>query len=154
AQFIAELASVQHHEPELVTRTLGYIAAAKNGLSAKELTEILSRDANVIRAISSERHEAMTNKLPPSVWIRLSRQLAPFLVEKRIDDQPLMQFFHRQVADVAHRHYDLAKMEFHVALAAYFDCPAALADGEAGKSGRSGNVIYSKRSLSELPYQL
>src|SRR5262249_1693268 len=95
AQFVAELSSVYHHDPEFVTRTLGYLAAAKNGLSAKELTEILSCDAGVMSAVSTERHGARTDRLPLSVWVRLNRDLAPFLVEKLIDDQPLMQFFHR-----------------------------------------------------------
>lgn len=77
AQFIDELSSVQHHERELVARTLGYFAAAKDGLSAKELADILSRDAGVMRAISSEQFGARTDKLPPSVWVRLkSRSLA------------------------------------------------------------------------------
>src|SRR5262249_39154479 len=114
AQFIAELSSVHHHEAELVTRTLGYLAAAKNGLSAKELTENLSCDAGVMSAVSAERHGARTVTFPPSVWVRLHRDLTPFLVEKLIDDQPLMQFFHRQVAQVAHgQHYERVKSELH-----------------------------------------
>ncbi|HTV30604.1 MAG TPA: AAA family ATPase [Xanthobacteraceae bacterium] len=146
AQFIGELSSVHHHEPELVTRTLGYLAAAKNGLSAKELTEILSRDAGVMRAISSERHGALTDKLPPSVWVRLNRELSAFLVEKQIDDQPLLQFFHRQVAQAARaQHYEHCKTELHAALAAYFESQA---------TERDGKHLYAKRCLSELPYQL
>lgn len=39
-QLFEELSSVHHHEVELVTRMIGYLAASKNGLSAKELTEI------------------------------------------------------------------------------------------------------------------
>jgi hypothetical protein len=146
AQFIGELSSVQHHEPALVTRTLGYLAAAKNGLSAKELTETLSRDAGVMRAISSEQFGARTDKLPPSLWVRLNRDLSPFLVEKQIDEQPLLQFFHRQVAAVARaRHYEAVKTALHVALAAYFESQA---------TAKEGRRIYAKRSLSELPYQL
>ena len=146
AQFIDELSSVQHHERELVARTLGYFAAAKDGLSAKELADILSRDAGVMRAISSEQFGARTDKLPPSVWVRLNRDLSPFLVEKQIDEQPLLQFFHRQVAQVAReQHYDLCKNELHAALAAYFESQASEMDGKR---------VYAKRSLSELPYQL
>jgi WD40 repeat protein len=146
AQLIDELSSVHHHEPELVARTLGYLAAAKNGLSAKELTDILSQDQDVMRAISSERHGALTVKLPPSVWVRLNRDLSPFLVEKQIDDQPLLQFFHRQVAHVARRQHDAAaKHELHASLAAYF---------ETQVSGTGDRPIYAKRGLSELPYQL
>jgi WD40 repeat protein/ribosomal protein L9 len=146
AQFIAELSSIHHHEAEVVTRTLGCLVAAKNGLSAKELTDILSRDTGVMGAISSERFGAQTDKLPPSVWVRLNRDLSPFLVEKQIDDQPLLQFFHRQVAQVAHaQHYERYKTELHAALAAYFESQATQLNGK---------TVYGKRSLSELPYQL
>jgi hypothetical protein len=144
-QFINDLTDVHHHERQLVTRTLGYLVAAKDGLSAKELTEVLSDDADVIEAISSEY--ARAKALPPSVWVRLHRQLVPFLIEKRVDDQPLLQFFHRQVQQVARdRHYEgLAKTNLHAALTDYFD-PRSLR--------RQGRPDYDRHSLSELPYQL
>jgi WD40 repeat protein len=146
AQFIAELSSVQHHEPELVSRTLGYLAAAKDGLSAKELTDVLSRDPAVMQAIFADPFGPPSDKLPPSVWVRLNRDLSPFLVEKLIDDQPLLQFFHRQVAEVARaQQYRHCKFELHAALATYFD--SRLSESE-------GRSTYSKRSLSELLYQL
>jgi Cdc6-like AAA superfamily ATPase len=146
AQFIAELCSVQHHEQKLVTRALGYLVAARNGLSAKEMTDILSRDAGVMRAISSERFGARIDRLPPSVWTRLNRDLAPFLVEKQIDDQPLLQFFHRQVAEVWRaQYYERVKTKLHARLAAYFETQA---------SEMGGRHVYAKRSLSELPFQL
>ncbi len=146
AQFIAGLTSEHHHEPELVTRTLGFLAAAKDGLSAKELTEVLSNDDGVMRAISTEQHGHRTKRLPPSVWARLHRALLPFLIEKRIDDQPLLHFFHRQVAEVARRdHYESAKSGLHAELATYFEDRATPLEGRK---------VYDKRSLSELPYQL
>jgi WD40 repeat protein len=146
AQFIAELSSVQHHEPELVSRTLGYLAAAKDGLSAKELTDVLSRDPAVMQAISSHQFGPPADQLPPSMWVRLNRDLSPFLVEKLIDDQPLLQFFHPQVAAVARaQQYSRCKTELHAALVTYFDF--RLSESE-------GRNTYSKRSLSELPYQL
>lgn len=146
AQFVDELSSVHHHEPKLVARTLGLLTAAKNGLSAKELTDVLSRDSGVMRAISSEQFGARADKLPPSLWVRLNRDLAPFLVEKQIDEQPLLQFFHRQVAEVARaQHYETCKVELHAALAAYFESQA---------SDRKNRRIYIRRALSELPFQL
>jgi WD40 repeat protein len=146
AQFISDLTSKHHHEPELVRRTLGLLTAAKDGLSAKELTNVLSNDDGVMAAISAEKHGHRTKKLPPSVWVRLHRALQPFLTEKRIDDQPLLHFFHRQVAEVARTgHYNSAKAGLHAALAKYFEERATKQDGRA---------IYEKRSLAELPYQL
>lgn len=155
AQFIRDLSTVHHHAPELVSRTLGYLTAAKDGLSAKELTEVLGRDLGVMQAISSEKHGARTDKLPPSVWVRLNRQLAPFLVEKRVDEQPLLQFFHRQLANVAHeQYYEPFKGALHSALADYFETRAIWPDNDAVTTGKSGKSVYDKRSLSELPFQL
>lgn len=152
AQFMQDLSVVHHHQPELVTRTLGYLTAAKDGLSEKELTDVLARDPSVMQAISSEKHGARTDRLPASVWVRLYRQLAPLLTEKRIDDQPLLQFFHRQVAQVAReQHYESAKSgkaALHAALADYFDSRFTTREGEEGRA------IYETRSLSELPHQL
>ena len=50
-------------------------------------------DAEVMQAIPSEQHETRTSKVPVSVWIRLHRHLAALLVKKRVDEQPLLQFF-------------------------------------------------------------
>ena len=155
AQFISDLSAVHHHAPVLVTRTLGYLTAAKDGLSAKELTDVLSRDREVMEAISSEKYGAHTQTLPPSVWVRLNRQLAPFLFEKRIDDQPLLQFFHRQVAHAARqKHYQTSKTALHGTLAAYFDSQDTNLERQAGQSEKVGKSVYTNRSLSELPYQL
>ena len=154
AQLIDELSTVHHHEPELVSRALGYIAAAKDGLSASELTDILSHDTDVMQATSFEQHGARTSKLPVSVWVRLHRHLAALLVEKRIDDQPLMQFFHRELAEVAReRCYVSAKAALHGAMAKHFDAPAGAMPG-AEMESKEHIAVYSKRSLSELPYQL
>jgi hypothetical protein len=43
---------------------------------------------------------------------------APFLVEKQIDEQPVLQFFHRQVAQVAReQHCHASKTELHAVMA-------------------------------------
>ncbi len=129
-----------------MTRTLSFLVAAKDGLSAKELTDVLSNDNGVMTAISANEPGRHTKKLPPSVWVRLHRALSPFLIEKHIDDQPLLNFFHRQVANVASReYYGPAKGDLHAALADYF---------EARATRRNGQFAYDKRGLSELTYQL
>jgi WD40 repeat protein len=154
AQLIDELSTVRHHERVLVSRTLGYIAAAKDGLSASELTAVLARDADVMRAISSEQHGIRTSKVPASVWARLHRQLAPFLADKRVDDQHLMQFFHRQLTEVAGlQYYEANKVALHSALASYFDSRTSTPNAQAVGAGMA-TPRYDKRSLSELPYQL
>jgi hypothetical protein len=89
-------------------------------------------------------------------WVRLHRQLAPLLVEKRVDEQPLLQFFHRQLADAAReRHYAPAEAALHGALADYFDADVDTGAGMAGEDAAPLNRrTYASRALSELPYQL
>jgi hypothetical protein len=65
-QFFAGLTRKHHHAPELVTRTLGFLAAAKDGLSAKEITDVLARDDGVMKAVSTEEHGHKTKTLPPA----------------------------------------------------------------------------------------
>jgi WD40 repeat protein len=154
-QFIDQLSSIHHHERTLVSRTLGYLAAARDGLSGKELTDVLARDTDVMTAVASERFGAQTHKLPVAVWVRLHRQLGPFLVERRIDGLPVLGFFHRQLAEVVRaRHYLPARIALHAALAGYFDTPVGRPDGEGIESGDEGTCVYARRTLSELPHQL
>jgi len=145
-QFLEELSSVHHHEPALVRKTLGLIAAARDGLSESEVVAVLSRDTEVMAAVSSERFGAYTERLPDSVWVRLKRSLAALLVEKGEEGEPLISFFHRQVAEVVRtRFYEPEKTALHTALAAYFDPPAK----QAGS-----NPPWTRRGFIELPFQL
>ncbi|MGD9965785.1 MAG: WD40 repeat domain-containing protein [Hyphomonadaceae bacterium] len=145
-QYLDELSSVHHHEPLLVRRTLGLIAASREGLSEGEAIGALSRDGAVMEAVSSERFGVHTQRLPDSVWLRLRRSLAGLLVEKGAAGEPLMAFFHRQVTEVVRaRFYDLDKTELHEALAAYFDSAPAIPGADPAWAGRA---------FPELPHQL
>ncbi|KAA5803571.1 NACHT domain-containing protein [Alkalicaulis satelles] len=146
-QFLEELSSVHHHEPLLVQRALGLIAAGREGLSETELIAVLSRDPDVMRTVSSAKHGAPDIKrLPDSVWGRLKRSLSAILVEKGADGEKLMTFFHRHLDEaVRSSFYEPAKATLHAALANYFEAPVA-----NDQSGRS----WSLRSFMELPFQL
>jgi WD40 repeat protein len=146
AQFIDELSSVHHHEPLLVRRALGLLIAGKDGLSESELIALLSRDEAVMQAISSAQFGAHAARLPDSIWVRLKRNLSAMLAEKGVDGEPLLNFFHRQVGEVARtQFYEAEKVALHRRLADYFD-------GPANTGGERGG--FNRRSLSELPYQL
>lgn len=145
-QFLDELSSVHHHEPLLVRRALGLIAAGREGLSETEAIAVLSRDAEVMAAVSSERFGAKTDRLPDSVWVRLKRSLAALLVEKGEGGEPLISFFHRQVREVVSaRFYEPDKAALHAALAAYFDPPAERPNADPP---------WTRRAFIELPFQL
>ena len=145
-QLLDELSTVHHHETLLVRRALGLIAAGREGLSEGEAIGVLSRDADVMAAVSSERFGAKTDRLPDSVWVRLKRSLATLLVEKGEEGEPVISFFHRQVTEVVRaRFYEQEKAAMHAALAAYFDPPAEHPDADPP---------WTRRGFVELPYQL
>ncbi|NLC27430.1 MAG: ATP-binding protein, partial [Campylobacteraceae bacterium] len=160
-EFIENLSSLYHHEPILDDKVFGYIHASKDGLSEKELLEILSEDLEdeeaFRRAIINDYHTPIKTKnprrdhkeelmLPLSVWSRLHTHIKPFLVERDIDKQPLMKFFHRQFATVVDKHISQNKKVLHVKLGEYF---SSLQDNTKTWDERYHNV----HMLTELPHQ-
>ncbi|MBL8558793.1 MAG: AAA family ATPase [Hyphomonadaceae bacterium] len=145
-QFLDELSSVHHHEPLLVRRALGLIAAGRHGLSEGELIAILYRDEELMAAVSSERFGTKADRLPDSVWVRLKRSLSALLVEKGVEGEPLITIFHRQVAEVVRaRIYEPEKAALHESLSAYFDPPAPSSEADPP---------WTRRGFIELPFQL
>lgn len=151
-QFVDELTQVHHHPRALVVKTFGYLSASKNGLSEKEITSVLSRDYDVMQSVASDKYGAHTHVLPAVVWARLRRRLATFLTTRRVDDQHVLQFFHRQVAAIAQKEfYEGAKQgraRLHSVLAEYFT------EASSATEDSTPAAAHSKRALSELPYQL
>ncbi len=145
----ARLADEANHGAMLVARSLGYLAAAKNGLIEDELLDVLSRDAEVLADFyrRSPRSPAV-DRLPVVVWSRLSFDLEPYLAERAADGASLLAFYHRQLREAVVVDYlaETARTERHRALAAYF--------GEQDlEFRRDGEAIANVRKLAELPYQ-
>ena len=145
----ARLAEDRNHGRPLVSRSLAFLAASRNGLAEAELLDLLSGDDEVVRA-SRQRspRSPRTDRLPDIAWSRLFSDLAPYLNERQADGRTLLGFYHRQLADVATDDYlvgDEAKAR-HAALAGYF---AGQALETLGPSGPMPNL----RRLSELPFQ-
>lgn len=151
-EYIKNLTKIYHHEEIFVNKVFGYIHASKDGLSEKELLEILSEDLEdeilMKDKIINEYHEPIKvrnprreNKeeliLPMSIWSRLHTQIKPFIIQRNIDNQPLMKFFHRQFTSVISSCFENDKFLYHKKLVDYFT-----ADN------------YSARSVLELPYAL
>jgi hypothetical protein len=136
----------------LVSRSLGYLAAAKNGLSEDELLELLSRDQDVFENFMQRAHHTPPEqRLPVVVWSRLYFDLEPYLSERAADGAQLMSFYHRQLREVVAQDYlaDDQRRERHAQLAAYFgDDTLQPLEREA-----DGNFTVNLRRLSELPYQ-
>jgi WD40 repeat protein len=147
---IDRLSSQQNHGPMLVNRSLGYLAASRNGLAEDELLDVLSDDDEVLDNFKarSPRSPDIGRRLPTVVWSRLSFDLAPYLSGRRADGKVLLAFYHRQLAEEVSRRClgDGQGRERHRALARYFP-------RQGQELGHDAAGRTNPRLLSELPYQ-
>ena len=163
SEYLKNLTSYYHHEELLIKKVFGYIYSSKDGLSERELLQILSEDLEddekFREAIINKYHKAIKvsnprrdakeeHILPISIWSRLHTQIKPFLIERNIDGQPLMKFFHRQFTTVVEELYTEDEKEaLHTKLADYF---LTLQD----KTKVWDKRYYNLHMLDELPYHL
>lgn len=141
------LSSDANHGQVVVAKSLGYLAASKNGLSEDEMLDVMSLDGEVLKDFEERaRHVPPERRLPVVVWSRLFFDLEPYLTERSADGTLLLSFYHRQLREVVEADYlsgDVAQV-MHKALAAYF-WEQPLFDEQS----KSPNI----RKLSELPFQ-
>ena len=139
----------EDHGHMMVSRSLGYLAAAKNGLSEDELLDVLSLDNELLEDfVKRARHEPPERRLPVVVWSRLYFDLEAYLTERNIDGTNLLAFFHRQFDEVVAENYLVGdeKLRQHSGLAQFFgDQPLQIE-----KDGRRNPNL---RKVSELPFQ-
>ncbi len=141
----ARLSSPANHGKMIVSRSLGYLVAAKNGLSEDELLDVLSSDADVLSDFKRRSPiSPEVERLPVVLWSRLYFDLEPYLTERSADGASLMTFYHRQLGEVVAEDYLAgdAKPGRHRALADYFD-----------KQGLEIEGAPNLRKMSELPFQ-
>ena len=146
-QLFERLSQDANHGRVVVSRCLGYLAAAKNGLSEDELLDLLSRDEDVLKDFKARsKHTPPEERLPVIVWSRLFFDLEPYLTERSADGESLLTFYHRQLREVAEQLFLAGdqKQKCHAQLADYFSSQQ-LFEKEKG----TPNI----RKLSELPYQ-
>jgi hypothetical protein len=146
-QLFDRLSSDSNHGEIVVSRSLGYLAASKNGLSEDEMLDVLSLDKGVRGDFASRaKHTPPEERLPVIVWSRLYFDLEPYLTERSADNASLLSFYHRQLRDVVEAEYLSGndKSLRHAHLSSYF---AGQELFEPRK--KTPNV----RKLSELPYQ-
>jgi len=139
------------HGAVLVGRSLGYLVAARNGLTETEILEVLSNDREVLHDFRRRSPDSpRSGQLPDIVWSRLVFDLEPYLTRRHSDGAALLGFYHRQFQDRVARRYGagVEGERSHRKLAAYFCARPTLV------SSKSGPSIPNRRKLSELPYQL
>ncbi len=105
------LSEPSKHGQILVDRAIGYLVAAKNGLTEDELLGLLSTDAEFFDAFL-ERAKNVGQPLPPgveslpvSVWVRLYSDLRSYLTTRQADGTTLLAFFHRSLEKAARKRF-------------------------------------------------
>ena len=137
-----------NHGPVLVSRTFGYLCAARRGLAEQEILDLLSRDDAVWADFRSRaHHEPPLRRLPTVIWSRLYFDLEPYLTEVSSSDGNLLAFYHGHIRDRISERFSTGEIRTlaHRSLAEHFRQAAdPLSQGEW-----DGN---STRGLRELPF--
>lgn len=143
------LSSDTNHGHVLVSRSLGYLVAAKNGLTEDELLDVLSLDNEVLQDfIRRAHHEPPEKRLPVVVWSRLYFDIKPYLTERIVDRVPLIHFYHGRFAETIEQMFlpSETQRQRHKVLAQFFTRqPLWMDKGDM----KTANL----RKLSELPFQ-
>lgn len=145
----ARLSLESNHGAMVVSRSLGYLAAAKNGLSEDELLDILSFDKEVLADFQRRSpNSPKTETLPVVIWSRLYMDLEPYLTERSSDGTTLYVFYHRQLIEAVQNQFLVGeeKIKRHQMLASFFESKSLLNETLEIQS-------YNLRKLSEQPYQ-
>ncbi len=146
-QLFHRLSTDTNHGEMVVSRSLSYLAASKNGLSEDEMLDVLSLDGDVRADFKARaKHTPPEERLPVIVWSRLYFDLEPYLTERSADGASLLSFYHRQLREVVEAEYLSGNDRplRHAHLSSYFAKQDLF---EPQK--KTPNV----RKLSELPYQ-
>jgi len=151
----ARLAAASNHGELNVSHTLGYLAAARYGLTEDEVLDLLSRDEKLYRDLQVHAHHDLpeTNpekqRIPVIIWSRIFFDLEPYLSEQMAEDGVLLAFYHEQFRDAVMETWLNTDLRFQVV-------HSQLADYFRKKADPNNNQIWQKnaRLLGELPFHL
>jgi NACHT domain- and WD repeat-containing protein len=149
--YLRRLSSPDQHGGVLISRSLSYLAASRNGLSHDELLQVLSEDEHVMADLREREPESPdAEELPDVVWSRLYYDLLPYLTERDGGGSTTLGFFHRLLRQTVAEDYLRGKSATrrHRALAEHFSRQPNDFDG------REVSGTPNLRKLGELPYQL
>eukprot|EP00026_Physarum_polycephalum_P000396 Phypoly_transcript_00397.p1 GENE.Phypoly_transcript_00397~~Phypoly_transcript_00397.p1 ORF type:complete len:1410 (+),score=214.43 Phypoly_transcript_00397:632-4231(+) len=164
------------HGEKLVSHALGLISAAKEGLSSKELEDILSCTEEILCDVY-QWWKPPLRVLPPMLWKRIRDDLGGYLIERGSSGAIVYRWYHRQFWEAAENRYlknekgehGVSKREArHIDLANYFDGKWSSPNkvpyiDESGKQAacdrliskqplQFSHTVFNLRKLNELPY--
>ncbi|GFO41708.1 NACHT domain- and WD repeat-containing protein 1-like isoform x3 [Plakobranchus ocellatus] len=110
------------HGEAMVRRALGYITAARNGVTVNELEDVLSLDEAVMDEVVAT-HRPPRRRLPILLWIRLRMDIEGLITEIQTDGTRTLTWAHQPIRDAAEERYLLQRDKapsYHKAFAEYF----------------------------------
>jgi tetratricopeptide (TPR) repeat protein len=135
------------HGPELVTAAMGYLVAARRGLSQNEMLEVLWADEDYRRHLEEQsrktNHELPegATRIPIALWSRLRHDLDPYLSERDAPGAVVIGIYHREVEFVVSKRF-LAE-----------GTPSVLRHQRLAEFFLPSRPEASARRLEELPWQ-
>ena len=166
-----------HYGSTLVKRALGYITAARYGLSELELEDILSLDDTVLDDVYQYWEPPVKGvvRLPSVVWKRIRFDIGNYLAEQSTCGKTTLSWYHRQFRHGAENRYlsePATLMQLHLLLSVFFEGIYSGAKGKtvtlthlgitidnanmqvAEQPLKFSEQIYNVRKLSELPFHM
>ncbi|CAF4093250.1 unnamed protein product, partial [Adineta steineri] len=100
------------HNSLLVSRSLCYMTASRNGISQNELEDVLSLDDDVIKNVF-QHYIPPVKRLPGLLWTRIRNDLDEYITEKEVDDLSVIYWYHRRFIEIAEKEFisNLTKIE-------------------------------------------
>ncbi|KAL4232251.1 hypothetical protein ACF0H5_009825 [Mactra antiquata] len=164
------------HGEELVKKGIGYMCAAREGLTSAEIEDMLSLDDEVLQDVYIYHlpPDPSIIRLPPLLWKRVEYDIQEYIVERQSGGKNVITWYHRQFNEATRNRYLKQNMEekFHLGLAEYFlgiwsdkSKPLTLYKGKKESYDNNtrqvpsqpleyGRNQYNIRKISELPYHL
>lgn len=149
-EFLENLSAESRHGETILKHTVGYLAAAKNGLTEEEMLDLLSLDEDVKDAFwKKSPNSPKTDRLPVVVWSRMYLDLKPYLTERQANQTVVMNYFHRAFSEVVRNSFlnDTQMKQLHRHIATYFKSQPYEYQSKEGK-------LPNYRKVSEIAYQM
>ena len=129
---------------ELLELVLGLIGASKDGLSESELIDLLSREEDILALYERENSSyPKLTRFPAFLFSKLYYHIQEVFTEKLIDNEMLINPFHRIIEEVIRK--ECHNKNYNMKLADYFKSKNIYKKDDFN--------IYYLRSFNELPYQ-
>ena len=183
ADSVKKTAAIKYGQLEIkygecfVRRALGYLTAARNGITDHEMMDLLALDDGVTSEMSA-LYRTVRRRVPPSLWLRLRHEMKSYIIESNADNVKTLQWAHSHFFEAAKERYldqrDKAP-SYHRTMSEYFigmweNKPKPYPGNDKGvlryvsaqplywepkEATHDGSRrIYNLRKINELPHHL